>query len=39
MFALIALIMGIPVPEIVKAGSVMGTKEAVNEFVAMLDSF
>lgn len=36
-FAPIALIMGIPVSEIVKAGSVMGTKVAANEFVAMLD--
>ena len=36
-FAPIAWIMGIPSNEIVKAGSVMGTKVAANEFVAMLD--
>lgn len=36
-FAPIAFIMGIPTDEIVKAGSVMGTKVAANEFVAMLD--
>lgn len=36
-FAPIAWIMGIPANEIVKAGSIMGTKVAANEFVAMLD--
>lgn len=36
-FAPIAFIMGIPTSEIVRAGSVMGTKVAANEFVAMLD--
>jgi CNT family concentrative nucleoside transporter len=36
-FAPIAFIMGIPSNEIVRAGSVMGTKVAANEFVAMLD--
>jgi nucleoside transport protein len=36
-FAPIAFIMGIPTNEIVQAGSVMGTKVAANEFVAMLD--
>jgi nucleoside transport protein len=36
-FAPIAFIMGIPTSEIVKAGSIMGTKVAANEFVAMLD--
>jgi CNT family concentrative nucleoside transporter len=36
-FAPIAFIMGIPAKEIVQAGSVMGTKVAANEFVAMLD--
>jgi nucleoside transport protein len=36
-FAPIAFIMGIPAHEIVRAGSVMGTKVAANEFVAMLD--
>ncbi|WNB92971.1 nucleoside transporter C-terminal domain-containing protein [Bacillus sp. NEB1478] len=36
-FAPIAFIMGIPANEIVRAGSVMGTKVAANEFVAMLD--
>jgi nucleoside transport protein len=36
-FAPVAFIMGIPSSEIVKAGSVMGTKVAANEFVAMLD--
>jgi nucleoside transport protein len=36
-FAPIAFIMGIPTNEIVRAGSVMGTKVAANEFVAMLD--
>jgi CNT family concentrative nucleoside transporter/nucleoside transport protein len=35
-FAPIAFIMGVPVSEIVTAGSVMGTKLATNEFVAML---
>lgn len=37
MFAPIAYLMGIPSSEIVKAGSIMGTKVAANEFVAMLD--
>lgn len=36
-FAPIAFMMGIPTSEIVKAGSVMGTKVSANEFVAMLD--
>lgn len=36
-FAPIAFIMGIPTSEIVEAGSIMGTKVAANEFVAMLD--
>lgn len=36
-FAPVAFIMGIPSDEIVRAGSVMGTKVAANEFVAMLD--
>lgn len=36
-FAPVAFIMGIPTSEIVRAGSVMGTKVAANEFVAMLD--
>ena len=36
-FAPVAFMMGIPTSEIVKAGSVMGTKVAANEFVAMLD--
>lgn len=36
-FAPVAFIMGIPADEIVRAGSVMGTKVAANEFVAMLD--
>jgi nucleoside transport protein len=36
-FAPIAFIMGVPAGEIVQAGSVMGTKVAANEFVAMLD--
>jgi CNT family concentrative nucleoside transporter len=36
-FAPIAFMMGIPVEETVRAGSVMGTKVAANEFVAMLD--
>ncbi|KAA0546284.1 NupC/NupG family nucleoside CNT transporter [Bacillus sp. BGMRC 2118] len=35
-FSPVALIMGIPSSEIVQAGSVMGTKLATNEFVAML---
>ncbi|MER2060163.1 MAG: nucleoside transporter C-terminal domain-containing protein, partial [Niallia sp.] len=35
-FAPVAWIMGIPVSEIVTAGSIMGTKLAANEFVAML---
>ncbi|PGY16026.1 nucleoside transporter C-terminal domain-containing protein [Bacillus sp. AFS031507] len=33
----IAFIMGIPTDEIVRAGSVMGSKVPANEFVAMLD--
>jgi CNT family concentrative nucleoside transporter len=36
-FAPIAYVMGIPTSEMVKAGSVMGTKVAANEFVAMLE--
>ncbi|MHC0038782.1 NupC/NupG family nucleoside CNT transporter [Pseudoneobacillus sp. C159] len=36
-FAPIAFIMGIPHTEMVRAGSIMGTKVAANEFVAMLD--
>ena len=36
-FAPIAYMMGIPASEIVRSGSVMGTKIAANEFVAMLD--
>lgn len=36
-FAPVAFLMGIPADEIVRAGSVMGTKVAANEFVAMLD--
>ncbi|MDN7240696.1 nucleoside transporter C-terminal domain-containing protein [Planococcus sp. N028] len=36
-FAPVAFIMGIPPSEIVRAGSIMGTKVAANEFVAMLD--
>jgi nucleoside transport protein len=36
-FAPVAFIMGIPSSEIVRAGSIMGTKVAANEFVAMLD--
>lgn len=36
-FAPIAFMMGIPTSEIVRAGSIMGTKVAANEFVAMLD--
>ncbi|MFD3450346.1 NupC/NupG family nucleoside CNT transporter [Microbacteriaceae bacterium 4G12] len=36
-FAPIAYMMGIPSSEIVQVGSVMGTKVAANEFVAMLD--
>jgi CNT family concentrative nucleoside transporter len=35
-FAPIAYMMGVPVSEMIKAGSVMGTKVASNEFVAML---
>ncbi|MBX9974302.1 NupC/NupG family nucleoside CNT transporter [Cytobacillus firmus] len=35
-FAPVAFMMGIPASEIVQAGSVMGTKLAANEFVAML---
>lgn len=35
-FAPVAWIMGIPASEIVTAGSIMGTKLATNEFVAML---
>jgi nucleoside transport protein len=37
LFAPIAFIMGIPHTEMVRAGSIMGTKVAANEFVAMLD--
>ncbi len=36
-FAPIAYFMGIPTDELLRAGSVMGTKVAANEFVAMLD--
>ncbi|RHW43409.1 NupC/NupG family nucleoside CNT transporter [Neobacillus notoginsengisoli] len=36
-FAPIAYIMGIPASEILRSGSIMGTKVAANEFVAMLD--
>ncbi|OCA81486.1 pyrimidine nucleoside transporter NupC [Bacillus sp. FJAT-27225] len=36
-FAPVAFIMGVPTSEIVTAGSIMGTKVAANEFVAMLD--
>ncbi|WP_409274854.1 NupC/NupG family nucleoside CNT transporter [Neobacillus sp. SCS-31] len=36
-FAPVAFIMGIPASEIVRSGSIMGTKVAANEFVAMLD--
>ncbi|RDU38114.1 NupC/NupG family nucleoside CNT transporter [Neobacillus piezotolerans] len=36
-FAPVAYMMGIPASEIVRSGSVMGTKVAANEFVAMLD--
>ncbi|MHC5291104.1 NupC/NupG family nucleoside CNT transporter [Bacillus licheniformis] len=35
-FSPIAFIMGVPAGEIVQAGSIMGTKLATNEFVAML---
>lgn len=35
-FAPIAFIMGVPASEILSAGSIMGTKLATNEFVAML---
>nr|WP_106783206.1 nucleoside transporter C-terminal domain-containing protein [Lysinibacillus timonensis] len=35
-FAPVAFIMGVPTDEIVVAGSIMGTKLATNEFVAML---
>ncbi|MBX4384209.1 NupC/NupG family nucleoside CNT transporter, partial [Mycobacterium tuberculosis] len=35
-FAPIAWLMGIPSNEIITAGSIMGTKLATNEFVAML---
>lgn len=35
-FAPVAFIMGIPANEIITAGSIMGTKLATNEFVAML---
>lgn len=35
-FAPIAYVMGVPASEIVTAGSIMGTKLATNEFVAML---
>ncbi|HWL26327.1 MAG TPA: nucleoside transporter C-terminal domain-containing protein, partial [Ureibacillus sp.] len=35
-FAPVAFIMGVPSSEIVTAGSIMGTKLATNEFVAML---
>ncbi|WP_409274859.1 nucleoside transporter C-terminal domain-containing protein [Neobacillus sp. SCS-31] len=36
-FAPVAFNMGIPASEIVRSGSIMGTKVAANEFVAMLD--
>ncbi|SFC35129.1 nucleoside transporter C-terminal domain-containing protein [Bacillus sp. UNCCL81] len=36
-FAPVAFIMGIPTDELVRSGSIMGTKVAANEFVAMLD--
>ncbi|PGL71063.1 nucleoside transporter C-terminal domain-containing protein [Bacillus sp. AFS055030] len=36
-FAPVAFIMGIPTDELVRTGSIMGTKVAANEFVAMLD--
>jgi CNT family concentrative nucleoside transporter len=36
-FAPVAFVMGIPTDELVRSGSVMGTKVAANEFVAMLD--
>ncbi|PGS53934.1 NupC/NupG family nucleoside CNT transporter [Bacillus sp. AFS041924] len=36
-FAPVAFIMGIPSDELVRTGSIMGTKVAANEFVAMLD--
>lgn len=36
-FAPVAYIMGIPASEILNAGSVMGTKVAANEFVAITD--
>ncbi|MFB7142920.1 NupC/NupG family nucleoside CNT transporter [Gottfriedia sp. NPDC056225] len=36
-FAPVAYIMGIPTHELVRSGSIMGTKVAANEFVAMLD--
>ncbi|MCU9614821.1 NupC/NupG family nucleoside CNT transporter [Caldibacillus lycopersici] len=36
LFAPIAFLMGVPASEIVTAGSIMGTKLATNEFVAML---
>lgn len=35
-FAPVAFLMGVPVSEILTAGSIMGTKLATNEFVAML---
>ncbi|MGA3601669.1 NupC/NupG family nucleoside CNT transporter [Lysinibacillus agricola] len=36
-FAPIAYLMGVPIDELLRTGSVMGTKVAANEFVAMLD--
>ncbi|WP_053365747.1 NupC/NupG family nucleoside CNT transporter [Bacillus sp. FJAT-27245] len=36
-FAPVAYMMGIPASEILRSGSIMGTKVAANEFVAMLD--
>ncbi|WP_088068867.1 NupC/NupG family nucleoside CNT transporter [Gottfriedia luciferensis] len=36
-FAPVAFIMGVPTDELVRSGSIMGTKVAANEFVAMLD--
>ncbi len=36
-FAPIAYLMGVPTDELLRTGSVMGTKVAANEFVAMLD--
>lgn len=37
LFAPIAFIMGVPVSEILTAGSVLGTKVVANEFIAMMD--